>query len=69
MAPDRPLQDPLGLRPEIPAGFGSDEAMGDVEGLVAPGARTSGRVAPTVSRTGIVPRSTLDYLRRLLDQF
>ncbi|WP_284262004.1 DUF4175 domain-containing protein [Roseicyclus amphidinii] len=68
MAPDRPLQDPLGRQAGNSGSFGSDEAMGDRqeasrrarELLDELRQRSAEQDRPEVER---------DYLRRLLDQF
>jgi uncharacterized protein (TIGR02302 family) len=68
MAPDRPLQDPLGRQAGNSGSFGSEEAMGDRqeasrrarELLDELRQRSAEQDRPEVER---------DYLRRLLDQF
>lgn len=68
MAPDRPLQDPLGRQAGNSGAFGSDEAMADREEAF----RRSRELLDELRRRSAEqerPELERDYLRRLLDQF
>ncbi|NKX43036.1 DUF4175 domain-containing protein [Roseibacterium sp. KMU-115] len=68
MAPDRPLQDPLGRQAGNSGSFGSEEAMADREEAF----RRSRELLEELRRRSAEqerPEVELDYLRRLLDQF
>lgn len=68
MAPDRPLQDPLGRQAGNSGAFGSDEAMADREEAF----RRSRELLDELRRRSAEqdrPDLERDYLRRLLDQF
>ena len=68
MAPDRPLQDPLGRQAGNSGSFGTDEAMADREEAF----RRSRELLDELRRRSAEqdrPDLERDYLRRLLDQF
>lgn len=68
MAPDRPLQDPLGRQAGNSGAFGSDEAMADREEAF----RRSRELLEELRRRSAEqerPDLEREYLRRLLDQF
>jgi hypothetical protein len=68
MAPDRPLQDPLGRQAGNSGSFGSDEAMADREEAF----RRSRELLEELRRRSAEqdrPEIEREYLRRLLDQF
>jgi hypothetical protein len=68
MAPDRPLQDPLGRQAGNAGSMGSDEDMETREELF----RRSRELLDELRRRSSEqdrPQIELDYLRRLLDQF
>lgn len=68
MAPDRPLQDPLGRQAGNSGSFGSDEAIADREEAF----RRSRELLDELRRRSAEqnrPEVERDYLRRLLDQF
>jgi tetratricopeptide (TPR) repeat protein len=68
MAPDQPLQDPLGRQAGNAGSFGSDEAIADREEAF----RRSRELLDELRRRSAEqdrPEVELDYLRRLLDQF
>lgn len=68
MAPDRPLQDPLGRQAGNAGSFGSEEAMADREEAFR---RSRELLDELRRRSAEQDRSDVerDYLRRLLDQF
>ncbi|PWK60182.1 DUF4175 domain-containing protein [Roseicyclus mahoneyensis] len=68
MAPNRPMQDPLGRQAGNSGSFGSDEAMADREEAF----RRSRELLEELRRRSAEqerPELERDYLRRLLDQF
>ncbi|MBF9057792.1 DUF4175 family protein [Rhodobacterales bacterium HKCCSP123] len=68
MAPDRPLQDPLGRQAGNSGSFGSEEAMGDRQEA----SRRARELLDELRQRSAEqdrPEIELDYLRRLLDQF
>ncbi len=68
MAPDRPLQDPLGRQAGNSGSFGSEEAMGERQ-EASRRARELQEELRQRSAEQDRPEIELDYLRRLLDQF
>jgi hypothetical protein len=68
MAPDRPLQDPLGRQAGNSGSFGSEEAMGERQEA----SRRARELLDELRQRSAEqdrPDVELEYLRRLLDQF
>jgi hypothetical protein len=68
MAPDRPLQDPLGRQAGNSGSFGSEEAMGERQEA----SRRARELLDELRQRSAEqdrPAVELEYLRRLLDQF